>query len=40
MHTHQTVLASKLKEIPVIGNLRFENIDSPIMQDGDVLIQG
>lgn len=40
MKTRQIVLASRPKGIPVIGNFRFEDIDLPEMQQGEVLLQG
>ncbi|MEP6748848.1 MAG: NADP-dependent oxidoreductase [Bacteroidota bacterium] len=40
MHTQQIVLASRPKGVPVLSNFRFENIDLPVMQDGEVLVRG
>jgi NADPH:quinone reductase len=40
MPTQQIVLASRPKGIPVLDNFRFENIELPQLQAGEILLQG
>ena len=40
MTTKQIVLASRPKGTPTLDNFRFENIDLPEMQSGEVLLKG
>ena len=40
MNTEQIVLASRPKGIPTVDTFRFENIELPEIQNGEVLLQG
>ena len=40
MTTQQIVLASRPKGIPTSANFRFENIELPEIQEGEVLLKG
>jgi NADPH:quinone reductase len=40
MPTQQIVLASRPKGVPVLDNFRFENIELPQLQAGEILLQG
>lgn len=40
MTTKQIVLASRPKGLPTLDNFRFENIELPKMQDGEVFLKG